>query len=99
LYRVILTGLKNQIGADMEQHNPTTTGAPKSSAQIVDDVMNQTQQALRSAARASEEVHELERRAQDALDWRKQLREHPWVPLGFAAGIAILVYAFASSRK
>ena len=68
------------------------------SGELMEDVVSRSEQALEFAARASEEMHELERRAQEALNWRKQLSRHPWVPLGLAIGVAIVGYLAWHSR-
>jgi hypothetical protein len=66
--------------------------------EVVDDVMKQSQDLLQRGAAVTAEVNELRRRADDALDWRKQLRTHT----GLAAGVAfvatvLVVLAFSSS--
>jgi ElaB/YqjD/DUF883 family membrane-anchored ribosome-binding protein len=65
---------------------------------VVEDVIQQSHQALESGARLAAEVDELTRRADNVLDWRMQVQRHPWLPLGAAAGVAVLFYLVFSKR-
>lgn len=56
------------------------------------------QQALRAGAEATAELNEIRRRADDALDWRKQLREHQWIPMAAAMGAAVVLYILLAPR-
>jgi len=64
----------------------------KPASAVMDDLMRQSEAALESGARATAELHELKRRADEVLDWRKQLNQHSWALLGAAAGAAVLVF-------
>ena len=75
---------------DQMRNEPTRT--------VVDDMMQQTEKALQSSARAAAELNELRRRTDEALDWRKQLSRHPGFQLGLAVAVAVVVY-MAFSRK
>jgi len=66
---------------------------------VVDDMMQQSQQALESGARVTAGMNELRRRGDEFLDWRRHVQRHPWLPLGLAVGLSVLVYlAFARKR-
>lgn len=78
----------------------------QSTGELVDDVMRRTQEAVRrsqealeSGARATAEIHELERRARDAMDWRKQVRLHPWAAFGMACGAVLLLWMLVRPRR
>ncbi len=76
--------MDNQFTSD-DIHN-------KPASAVMDDLMRQSEAALESGARATAELHELKRRAGEALDWRKQLNQHSWALLGAAAGAAIPIF-------
>ncbi len=59
---------------------------------VVDDLMQQTQSALETGARAAAELNELRRRSEEAVDWRKQLQRHSWLPMALAAGASVLIF-------
>jgi hypothetical protein len=64
--------------------------------ELTDDVMRQSSQVLETGAQVTAELREIKRRADEALDWRKQVEKHAWVPLAAAVSLAILGYmAFA----
>jgi len=66
---------------------------------VLDDMMQETQRALQSSARAAAELNELRRRADEALDWRTQLRRHSWLGMGLAMAAAVLLFlAFHPKR-
>ena len=70
-----------------------------SGGEVVDDVMKQSQEVLQRGAAVTAEVNELRRRADDALDWRKQLRNHTGLAAAVAFGATVLVLlAFFSSE-
>ncbi len=67
--------------------------------EIVDDMMEQSQRALQSSARATAELNELRRRADEAMDWREQLNRHSWLAIALAMGVAALIFlAFSRNR-
>jgi hypothetical protein len=67
--------------------------------EIVDDMMEQSQRALQSSARATAELNELRRRADEAMDWREQLNRHSWLAIALATGVAALIFlAFSRNR-
>ena len=70
----------------------------KAVGEIMDDVMKQSQETLQRGARITAELNELKQRADDALDWRKQLRAHPWWGLGVAVGACVLLAALVSRK-
>jgi hypothetical protein len=82
----------------MDRQDRTEDIRNKPVGEMVDDVMQQSQQVLQAGARVTAEVNELKRRADEALDWRKQLDRHPWVLLGSAVGAAVLLF-WVFSRK
>ncbi|HEY7388774.1 MAG TPA: hypothetical protein VH640_09700 [Bryobacteraceae bacterium] len=59
---------------------------------VVDDMLQQTQQALASGQRVAAEMHELKRRADEAMDWRKQFARSPWLGVGLAVATFALVF-------
>ncbi len=71
----------------------------KPTREIVDDVMQQAERALESGARATAEVNELKRRADETLDWRKQFDRHPGIAMALVAGLSILLYLAFSRRR
>ncbi len=83
----------------MPETNNTSTVSEKHVGELIDDVMKQSQETLEKGARITSELNELRRRADDALDWRKQLRERPWVQFGLAVGACVLVAAVVFSRR
>lgn len=67
--------------------------------ELTDDVMKQSKQVLETGARVTAELNELKRRADDALDWRKQISKHPWFPVAAAVGVAVLGYMIFSKNS
>lgn len=66
---------------------------------VVEDMLQQSQQALASGQRVAAEMNELKRRADEALDWRKQLIRGPWLGIGLAIATSTLVFLlFRRSR-
>ncbi len=47
-------------------------------------------------SRLSQDINELEQKAQDVLDWRLQMERHPGTMLGLAFGAGILISAVLS---
>jgi hypothetical protein len=67
--------------------------------EVVDDLMQQSEAALRSTARATAELRELTHRADEALDWQTQLNRHSWLAMGLAIGASVLIFlAFSRNR-
>jgi ElaB/YqjD/DUF883 family membrane-anchored ribosome-binding protein len=66
---------------------------------VVDDMMQQTEQALQSSARAAAELNELRQRADDALDWKKQLNRHSWLAMGLAMAASVVVFLAFQRRR
>lgn len=65
---------------------------------VVDDIVHQSEEALRSTTRATAEMNELIHRADEALDWRTQLNRHNWLAMGLAMGASVLLF-LAFRRK
>jgi hypothetical protein len=59
---------------------------------VVDDMMQETQRALQSSARAATELNELRRRADAVLDWKKQAHLGSWLGMGTAVTASILLF-------
>ncbi len=84
----------------------------KPAANMVEDVVERSQEALQAGAQATAELqealaagaqataelNELRRRADAALDWRRQLRRHPWFPLAAATAASVLLYMLLAPR-
>jgi hypothetical protein len=66
--------------------------------ELIEDVTASSREALEKGARAAAEVTELETRARQAMDWRRQLDRHPWLLLGIAIGAVVLLYIAIPSR-
>jgi hypothetical protein len=81
-----------------DQTNPIDV-RNKPAGEVLDDMMNQSQQALQSTARAAAELNELRRRADEALDWRTQLNRHSWAAMGLAIGAAALLFLLFARRR
>lgn len=86
---------------DLDMPDATKPGEIRGEAtrDVVDDMMTQTQRALESSARAAEELNELKRRANDALDWRKQLDRHSWLGMGIAIAASVLLFVAFHRRS
>ncbi len=67
--------------------------------EVVEDIMQQSRSALESGARATAELEDLKQRADDALDWRKQLDRHSWLAMGLAMGVSILLFMALAPRR
>ena len=59
--------------------------------ELVEDVMDESQDVLERGARLTAEVNELRRRAREATDWRKQLERHSGPLLCAAMGISLVM--------
>lgn len=79
-----------------EQAMPDTSTSEdihkKPIGQVVDDLMQQSQEALKSGARVTAELNELKQRAEDAMDWRKQLKRHSGLAMGAGIGASFLMF-------
>jgi ElaB/YqjD/DUF883 family membrane-anchored ribosome-binding protein len=80
-------------------HNPSPEDLRnKPVSAVMDDIMHQSEAALQSGARATAELNELRRRADEALDWQTQLERHRWLALGLAAGASVLLFLLFSRK-
>ena len=64
----------------------------KPAGQVMDDILDESREILQRGARATAELEQLKRRADQALDWRAQFDHHPWLGLGLASAVAVLVF-------
>jgi uncharacterized membrane protein (DUF106 family) len=80
------------------------TGIPEEirkqpTSEVVDDMMQRTQEALESSARAAAELNELRRRTDQAMDWRKQLQRHTWLPMALAMGASVALFVLFHRKR
>jgi hypothetical protein len=57
--------------------------------ELMDDVMEQSEDVLRRGAAVTAELNELRQRADKAMDWRRHLHRRPWL-----SGIAVAAFGF-----
>jgi len=102
---------KQEFSMPQSSESGNLRGRP--AAQIVEDLVEQSQEALeagahataelqdalRAGAQATAELNDIRRRADEALDWRVQLRRHPWLPMVAAIGTSVLLYAAFARRR
>ena len=85
----------------------------KPAADMVEDVIERSQEALQAGAQATAELqealqagaqataelNEIRRRADEALDWRRQLQRHPWFPIAAAMAASVFFYVIFARRR
>lgn len=64
--------------------------------ETADDIKRDVEQAR---ARLGQDLNELEYRVRSQFDWRVQLQRHPWVFVGAAFAVAVLVGAATKRSK
>lgn len=70
----------------------------KSTSEVADDLMKQSQEILERGARVTAELDELKHRAEDAMNWRKQLSAHSGLALSLTAGVSFLLFLVLRKR-
>ncbi len=88
--------IRNKPAADMVED---VIGRSREALEAGAQATSELQEALAAGAQATAELNEIRRRADEALDWRRQLQRHPWFPMAAALAASVFLYvAFARRR-